>query len=250
MPPRKVVFSNQKGGVGKTTLTREIGISLAKRGLSTLLIDTDPQANLSKSFRLDEKEGLYEAIDTNEIKIENVKENLDVLAGNIRLSLLEKNLIGEIDAYIRIKSLLAEDEFDKYDYILFDTPPSLGLMTLNSMAASEFLVIPMSPSLYSMQGTNDLIDTISKVRRNLNPDLHLLGVAINSYDKIPVITREITAEIEEALKGYVFKTYISKSIKVEESIASNKGLVHQRTNKVSAEIELLTDEIISKVGGK
>ena len=247
-----ILFSNQKGGVGKTTLTRELGFYLAGQGRKVLFIDCDGQGNLSKGVAGDIAAGLYEALEGEGVNFTPVDENLFLLAGDSRLSALEKRLTGEVDAFTRLKDLLEQDVFTPFDFILIDTPPSLGTLTINALAASDELVIPMSPALYSMQGTNDLIRTMSKVRKGLNPSLSVLGVIINSYDSVPVITREIRAEIEDAFGDRVFKTVLPKSIKVEEAIAGRVSVLSLKKDRQSAKVQeavkLLGKEVLDRIG--
>jgi len=249
---RKLIFSNQKGGVGKTTLTRELGIYVASLDKRVLLVDCDPQGNLTKSLVEGERPGLYEALIGEGPKLTAINERLSVLAGDFRLALLEKSLIGEIDAYTRLRDLLADAVLSAFDFIFLDTPPSLGVLTVNVLAAASELVIPMNPSLYSMQGTNDLMRTVSKVRANLNPALLLLGVIINAFDTVPTITRQIRAEIETSFGEKVFTTVLSKSIKLEEAIASRKGVIHHTNlgaSRAAAEVKALGDELLARLGG-
>jgi len=246
---RVISFSNQKGGAGKTTTSREIAIYLANAGKKVLIIDSDPQGNLSKSITDQSVEkwgGLYEALSGENFIVQEIEPELFLLPGDIRLSLLEKNLLGEIDAHTRLKKLLKEPLFKKFEYIIIDTPPSLGVLTINALTASKYLIIPMNPALYSMQGTNDLMNTIGKVRKNLNTELSILGVIINSFDSIPVITRQIKAEIEAAFLSLVFKTTISKSIKIEEAIAEQKGVIHFDC-KVKEQIITLGRELLARI---
>jgi chromosome partitioning protein len=250
MSPRVLIFSNQKGGVGKTTLTREIGVTLAESGKRMLLVDCDPQGNLTKSLVESSDAGLYEAFTAGEIRITELDERLSLLAGDFRLSLLEKSLIGEVDAYSRLRELLADPRLGSYDLVFLDTPPSLGVLTVNALAAASDLVIPMNPSLYSMQGTNDLLRTVSKVRSSLNPSLNLLGVIVNAYDGVPVITRQIRLEIEASFGEKVFATVLSKSIRLEEAIASRRGVIHQNgARRVADEVRALAAELLERLEG-
>jgi chromosome partitioning protein len=254
MKPDTVIFSNQKGGVGKTTLCRELGIALAFQGLVVLLVDCDPQGNLSKSLTSNEHTvpGLYEALDGGAVNIQNLDDNLSLLAGDFRLASLEKSLVGEMDAYGRLTELLSSELFQAYDLILVDTPPSLGVLTGNALAAGKHIVIPMRPSLYSMQGTNDLVKTIAKVRKTLNPDLNLLGVIINGFDSVPVIVKEIRKEIEESFGNKVFGTALSETIKFEEAIAEKKGVVHLKKldkSRAKLEVERISVELLVRLGG-
>jgi len=251
MSPRIVIFSNQKGGVGKTTLTRELGIYLSSLAHRVLLVDCDPQGNLTKSILEGSDGGLYDALTTDGCLPLALDAKLSLFAGDFRLALLERSLIGEIDAYSRLRALLGDPALGEFDYILLDTPPSLGVLTVNALTAAQHLVIPMNPSLYSMQGTNDLLRTVSKVRANLNPELSLLGVIINAYDSVPVITRQIREEIERSFAEKVFGTVLSKSIKLEEAIASRQGVIHHKhlgESRAREEVQALGDELLSRLG--
>ena len=254
MSPRIIIFSNQKGGVGKTTLCRELGIYVAGRGHRLLLADCDPQGNLTKSLVVEEASGgLYEALEGQEVEPKQIGPSLSLLSGDFRLSLLEKRLIGEIDAYSRLKELLLRPAFQAYELIFLDTPPSLGVLTVNALTAADSLVIPMNPSLYSMQGTNDLLATIAKVKKSLNPSLSLLGVIINSFDSIPVITRQIREEIQQAFGRKVFATVLSKSIKPEESIALKQGVIYHRKldrSRARDEVCALGKELLGRLDGQ
>jgi chromosome partitioning protein len=149
-----------------------------------------------------------------------------------------------------LRSLLEDPRFGAFDLVLLDTPPSLGVLTVNALAAASDLVVPMNPSLYSMQGTNDLLRTVSKVRATLNPALALLGVIINAYDSVPVITRQIRGEIQGAFGDKVFTTVLSKSIRLEEAIASHRGVIQQApTHRIADEVRALGTELLRRLGG-
>ncbi len=249
---KTIVFSNQKGGVGKTTCTRELGIYLSEKNYRVLLIDADPQANLSKSLVDIPGFGLFEALTGGDYEPEDVKLNLSLLSGGVKLAGLEKSLIGEVDAFTRLKDLLEGELFQTYDFILIDSPPSLSILTGNALTASGLLIIPMNPSLYSMQGTNDLMATVSKIRKNFNPGLQLLGVIINAFDSVPSITKQIHGEIREAFGEKVFNTSISRSIRIEEAIASKSGVIFKprvdgRPSKAAEEIRNLGEELLTRL---
>ena len=154
--------------------------------------------------------------------------------------------VGELDAFTRLKELLESELFQTYDFILIDSPPSLGVLTGNALTASDYLIIPMNPSLYSMQGTNDLMSTFAKVRKNFNPNLQLLGVIVNAFDSVPSITKQIHAEIREAFGEKVFASVLSKSIKIEEAIASKSG-VTARKSKIAEEVKAIGEELLNRL---
>jgi chromosome partitioning protein len=241
-----VIFTNQKGGVGKTTITRELGIALSMKGFKTLLIDSDPQGNLTKSLIDREVSGLYDALEGSSPSVEEVRPGLSLLAGDSRLAALEKRYLGEVDAYEKLSGILSSFPENLYDLTLIDSPPSLSIMTLNGLAAASHFVIPLRPALYSLQGTNDLLSSVAKVRKSLNPELELLGVTLNDYLAGPIISRQIKEEIDGGFGVKVFKTVISRTVKVEEAIASRKGVVEEKS-KVAEEIERLAEEFIERL---
>jgi chromosome partitioning protein len=254
MKPAVTIFSNQKGGVGKTTLCRELGVYVSTRGCHLLLVDADPQGNLSKSLLPEDTAagGLYDALEGNAIAVKVLSPSLSILSGDFRLSSLEKSLVGEIDAFGRLRELFETEHFEKYDHIFVDTPPSLGVLTGNALAAGDHVLIPMRPALYSMQGTNDLMKTMAKVKKTINPSLNLLGVIINGFDSVPVIVREIRKEIEESFGEKVFSTVLSQTIKLEEAIAERTGVIHLKhlaKSRAKEEVERIGAEFLARLGG-
>jgi chromosome partitioning protein len=248
-----IILTNQKGGCGKTTCCREFALFTASLSKPVCIIDADPQGNLTKSLIPEDQPvfaGLYEALTSQSYELMQVNKNLRLLAGDKRLAALEKSLIGEMDAFTRLKDLLADTLFAGFDYIFIDSPPSLGILTGNGLVAATHFAIPMSPALYTLQGTNDLMDTVSKVRRTLNPDLKLLGVIINAYDSKPVITRQIAEEIRESFGDIVFSTHLSKTIKIEEAIAQRIGvteLKHLDKSRAREEVTAIGNELLKRL---
>jgi len=247
-----ISFTNFKGGTTKTSMCRELGFYLALKGNKVLLVDCDSQGNLSKSVLNEDKvyEGLYEAIEGLPYAEQEISENLYILPGDFRLSLLDRRLVGEIDAYTRFKELFNQQEYSLYDFILFDTAPSLNVLTTNALVVSNYFIIPMVTNQYSMQGTNDLMGAVSKIKKTLNPDLSILGVIISSYDMVPLISREIKEEITDCFGDVTFKTVISKSIKFEEAVARKTGVIHLRRldkSRAKQEVESLGEEFLSRI---
>lgn len=243
-----IIFTNQKGGVGKTTMTRELGIACAKQGFSVLLVDSDPQGNLSESLvSTHEQAGLYEALEGEPYELIDISDRLNLLCASRYLSSLEKRYLGEVDAYEKFVALCADPTIASHDLIFIDSPPSLGVMTLNGLAAATHFVVPLRPGLYSLQGTNDLLASVAKVKKSLNPDLELLGVVMNDYLTGPVISRQIHAEVTEAFGMRVFSTVINRTIKVEEAIASRTGLVGT-SSKIAGQITALAAELLERLG--
>jgi chromosome partitioning protein len=180
-----------------------------------------------------------------------IRPGLSLLSGDLRLSALEKRYLGEVDAYGKLSALFQDERLKAFDLVLIDSPPSLGVMTLNGLAAADFFIIPLRPALYSLQGTNDLLSSVSKVKKSLNPSLDLLGVVLNDYLPGPVISRKLKEEVSDAFGERVFQTVVSRTIKVEEAIALRRGVseeVLSSPHKISLELAALADEILYRIG--
>ncbi len=196
-----VSIANQKGGVGKTTTAINLAAALAMRGKRTLLIDMDPQSNSSMSYldiRTIER-SLYDVLSDSQcaladVIIESNVPNLLVAPARIALAKLEAKLVGEMDAHFRLKDRL-DPIRDEYEFIVIDCPPTLGLLTANALVASSHLLVPIQSSYFALEGTDDLLETVEKVRARANPDLRLLGVLITMHDRRTAIARDIRNQI-------------------------------------------------------
>ena len=250
-----IAITNQKGGVGKTTTTINLAAALASKGVRTLVVDLDPQGNSTMSF-LDThevKRSMYDALAEDSVHIQDIVlpaekiPNLYLAPAQISLAKIEAKLIGELDSHYRLKDELASVQ-EAYDYIIIDTPPTLGIITVNALVAATHVLIPIQASYFALEGTDDLLETIDKIKVRANPQLQILGAVITMYDKRTTLAKDIYDQIQQVFGTKVFETVITKSVRLEESPAYRESIFTFAPRSTGAyEYYRLSEEVLSRV---
>ena len=250
-----IAIANQKGGVGKTTTAINLAAAFANKGLRTLLIDLDPQANSSLSFvnvhELDQT--IYDALVDPDVTLSQVirkaesVNHLEVAPSSIALAKIEAKLLGELDSYYRLK-----DEVKKisrrYEFIVIDTPPALGLITVNAMVTASHVLIPIQSSYFALEGTDDLLETIDKIKMRANPRLQILGALLTLFDNRTRLSKDIREQVRQVFGDKLFETVISKSVRLEESPAYRESIFSFAPRSSGAfQYYKLSEEILGRV---
>jgi len=253
-----IAISNQKGGVGKTTTTLNLGVGLARKGKRVLLIDADAQGNLTSSLGFKDIDSIKITLAQimnniindlefeNELGIIHHEENIDILPANIELAALEVILVNAMRRELVMRDYINRVN-DKYDYILIDCMPSLGMITINALSCADSILIPIQAAYLSVLGLQQLFRTIGKVKRGINPKMAIEGILVTMFDARTNFSKEISEILENAYGSQVkiFKSFIPASVRVIESSAEGKSIfLHNSGGKASIAYEELTEEVL------
>jgi len=236
-----ISICNQKGGTGKTTTTVNLSAALAEIEKRVLIVDVDPQGNATSGVGINKNElekSVYDVLlqkhSAEDVIIPDVYPGLDVIPCNINLTGAEIELVGALSRETRLKKAI-ESIREKYDYIFIDSPPSLGLLTLNALVASDSIIVPIQCEFYALEGVSQLMNTLNLIKEGLNPELSIEGVLLTMADFRTNLTTEVINEIRAYFKEKVYKSIIPRNIKLSEAPSYGKPITKYDNNSIGAQ---------------
>lgn len=248
---RIIAIANQKGGVGKTTTAVNLSACLAACGKKVLLVDVDPQGNSTSGLGIDKRrceKTVYDCLVGDETMenaaVKTPYDNLFVCPSNIALSGAELELISIMGRENRLKNSIKPVE-DDYDYIIIDTPPSLGLITINTLTAAQSVIVPIQCEFYALEGVSQLTETVRKVKQALNPSLYIEGILMTMYDARTNLAIQVVDEVKRFFPGKVYKTIIPRNVRLSEAPGFGRPVLYYDKDSVGAESYMeLAEEVI------
>lgn len=243
-----IAILNQKGGVGKTTTTINVGAYLAKMGHTVLIVDLDPQGNATSGLGIDKQsldgtiyDSLFSPAGVSQIIRETNIPGLHVLPANASLAAAEVDLAGELQREYKLKTVISSLE---YDFIFIDCPPSLGLLSINALSAAHKVLIPVQAEYYALEGLGQLLDIIQRVRQGLNPNLELLGVVVTMYDSRTSLSEQVVGELKKHFGDKLMKTFIPRNVRLAEAPSFGKSIMeHDKWSKGARSYKQLAKEV-------
>lgn len=244
-----IAIANQKGGVGKTTTTINLGAALSALGKRVLLVDLDPQANTTSGLGVEKTKeaSIYELLFNPEVLQSSILETngMSLIPGKPDLAAAEVELVNELGREQKLKEALAKTDFD---YVLIDCPPSLGLLTINALTAADSVLIPVQAEYYALEGLSQLVTTIQRVRQALNPQLSIMGVLLTMVDSRTSLSGQVHAQVKQHFGDRVFETLVPRNVRLAEAPSHGVPAVeHDKWSKGARSYKNLAKEVISRV---
>jgi len=248
---RIIAIANQKGGVGKTTTSVNLSACLAHIGKKVLIIDTDPQGNATSGVGINKGDVhkciydiLIDDVDINDVILTTKVENLDIIPATISLAGAEIELVSTISREVRMKHAIQEVK-EQYDYIIVDCPPSLGLLTINALTASDSIIIPVQCEFYALEGLSQLLSTIRLVQKHLNEELMIDGVLLTMFDARTNLGIQVIEEVKKYFQDKVYKTIIPRNVRLSEAPSHGEPIIVYDSRSRGAEVYLeLAKEVV------
>ncbi len=249
-----VSFSNQKGGVGKTTSCVNIAAQIAKKGKNVLIIDMDPQGNATSGLGIAKskvKKTIYDVIigkcAIEEAIIKTKFKNLSVISSNIDLAGAELEL-HELDEDTNFTQIALDSVKDNYDYIFIDCPPSLGMLTVKALSVSDGIVVPMQCEFYSLEGMSQLLNTVKRIKQYYNPNLQIVGILLTMYNGRLTLTNQVVAELKKYYADKLFKVPISRTVRISEAPGYGEPICyHDPYGKGALEYAAVAKELMMRI---
>lgn len=246
-----IAVLNQKGGVGKTTTTINLGAYLAKTNKSVLIVDADPQGNATSGLGIDKQtdattyQVLLQMISPEQAIQKTSVQNVWIMPANTNLAAAETELMDQTNREARLKQSLAELHFD---YILIDCPPALSLLTINALVAANWLLVPVQAEYYAMEGLGQLMDVFQRVKQTMNPNLNLLGLLVTMYDKRTSLADQVVSELKKYFTTSVFTTQIPRNVRLAEAPSYGKPISeHDKWSKGARAYKQFAKEVTNRV---